>query len=364
LKHIYFTVTNDLVFDQRMQRICSSLANQNYKITLVGRRLRTSPPLEQKQYRQSRFKCVFQKGFLFYAEFNLRLFFWLLFHKIDGICAIDLDTIVPCLLVSKFKRIPRIYDAHEYFTEMKEVRGRPFVQRVWAFVERFTVPEFNYCYTVSNGLAQAFFRKYNVSFEVIRNLPYQKPFKANIVRDNYLFYGGAVNEARGLEHLIPAMKTIPHRLIVCGDGNFMDKLNLLISKYEVEDKVELKGMVKPDQLHIIAQKALLGFNLVEKEGLNQYYSLANKFFDYIQAGLPQITMNFPEYRLINNENEIAVLIDDLSESNLVTAINKTLENPLLLRRLYENTLKAKAIYCWEKEEMKLISFYKRIFTVE
>ena len=55
-------------------------------------------------FEQTRLTCIFSKGKLFYAEYNLRLFFYLLFKKLDLICAIDLDTIIPCLWVSKIRR--------------------------------------------------------------------------------------------------------------------------------------------------------------------------------------------------------------------------------------------------------------------
>jgi glycosyltransferase involved in cell wall biosynthesis len=360
LKHLYFTVTNDLVFDQRMHRICTSLSDAGYKVTLVGRTLKTSSSLEQKRFAQKRLRCFFHSGFLFYVEYNMKLFFFLLFHKMEGICAIDLDTIIPCLLVSKIRRIPGIYDAHEYFTEMKEVRERALIKKIWTFIERFALTRFQYCYTVSNGLAIEFAKKYGKSFEVIRNVPYLKTLLPQRQVEGYLFYAGAVNEARGFEYLIPAMKTVQHKLVICGDGNFMSKLKDLIRKHQVEDKIELKGMKKPEEIYEMAQKALLGFNLVEKDGLNQYYSLANKFFDYIQAGLPQITMNFPEYSLVNKEFEVAVLINDLSIETLSDAIQKTLSNAYLLEQLHRNTLKARQVYNWETEEKKLLQIYDKV----
>jgi len=76
MKQIYFTVTNDLSFDQRMHRICSSLAGQGYGVTLVGRKGNNSLPLEAKCFQQKRLHCFFNKGFLFYAEYNLRLHFF------------------------------------------------------------------------------------------------------------------------------------------------------------------------------------------------------------------------------------------------------------------------------------------------
>ena len=126
----------------------------------MGRRRKDSLPLPTRNFRQKRLPCFFASGMLFYAEFNLRLFFFLLFKRMVGVCAIDLDTILPCLFVSKIKRIPRLYDAHEYFTELKEVRTRPRVKKVWSAIERFAVPKFNYGYTVSQGLVNEFREKY------------------------------------------------------------------------------------------------------------------------------------------------------------------------------------------------------------
>ncbi|RYZ21730.1 MAG: glycosyltransferase, partial [Chitinophagaceae bacterium] len=90
MTRIVLTVTNDLTYDQRMQRICGTLAEAGYNVTLVGRRRRGSLPLRERNYAQKRLPCFFERGPLFYAFYNLRLFLYLLFLKTDGICAIDL----------------------------------------------------------------------------------------------------------------------------------------------------------------------------------------------------------------------------------------------------------------------------------
>src|SRR6476661_6581441 len=101
LPSLVFTVTNDLNYDQRMIRICTSLSNAGYHVTLVGRRHGHSKKLIQRAFQQKRLFCFFEKGKLFYIEYAIRLFVFLLFKKFDLIGAIDLDTIVPCYLVSK-----------------------------------------------------------------------------------------------------------------------------------------------------------------------------------------------------------------------------------------------------------------------
>ena len=103
-----------------------------------------------------------------------------------------------------------------------------------------------------------------------------------------------------------------------------------------------------------------GINLVEPEGLNQYFSLANKFFDYIHAGLPQVTMNFPEYAAINRIFEVAILVNDLQPQTIADAMNRLLEDQDLYLRLKNNCAAAKMELNWEKEEQKLLSFYRQV----
>ena len=159
-----------------MIRICESLTANGYRVELIGRKLKNSTPLKARPFFQRRLKCFFTKGFLFYAEFNLRLLLYLSGRKADLYCAIDLDTIIPSLLVSFLKRKKRVYDAHELFCEMKEVVTRPRVRSVWRVIEKICVPYYKNGYTVSSPIADIFQNEYGVKYEVIRNIArYQLP---------------------------------------------------------------------------------------------------------------------------------------------------------------------------------------------
>jgi len=360
LKRIYFTVTNDLVYDQRMKRICTTLSQNGFDVVLVGRKLRHSLPVRNETYKQKRLRCWFNIGKLFYMEFNLRLFLFLLFRKMDAICAIDLDTISPCLVISKLKIIPRIYDAHELFTGLKEVVTRPTVEKIWKRIEKSSVPKFKWGYTVSESIAEEFNRRYGVTYETIRNMPVLRPLDNVTAIEKFILYQGAVNEARGFEYLIPAMKMVEHKLVICGDGNFMDQLRELIAKNEVEHKIELKGMLLPDDLWRISQRATIGVAFPENNGINQYLALPNKFFDYIHAGLPQINVSFPEYKKLNDEYHVAVLVDDIQPKTIADSINNLMRNTVLLGQLRQNCISARETLSWQNEEKKLLRFYKNI----
>lgn len=372
MKRILFTVTNDLNYDQRMQRICTSLANAGYDILLIGRKMKSSIALNKGAFTQKRLYCFFNKGFLFYAEYNLRLIFYLLFTRMDAVCAIDLDTILPCYIVTVLRGKKRIYDAHELFTEMKEVITRPVVKKVWLAIEEFTVPKFKYGYTVSHSIAEEFHKRYNVLYDVIRNMPVaiqshdleiqsQETSDINKAQEKIILYQGAINEARGLENLVDAMRHVDAVLHIYGDGNIYEKIEKLIRNKELKHKIILQGKLLPERLRQAAQDAYIGINLVEPVGLNQVYSLANKFFDYIQACIPQVTMSFPEYKKINDEFNVAVLVNMVDEKEIANAINLLIKNTVLHDTLKNNCIAAREILNWQQEEKKLIPFYTKVF---
>lgn len=362
-KRIFLTVTNDLTYDQRMNRICTSLAANGYEVVLVGRKLSSSAPAKEKTFSQKRIRCFFTKGRFFYAEYNFRLFWFLLFKKMDAICAIDLDTILPCLYISRWKKIPRIYDAHELFTGLKEVATRPGVLKAWTKIEKKAVPKFSLGYTVSESIANEFRNRYGVDYITIRNVPVLHEIPSRQPGEKFILYQGAVNEARGFENLIPAMKWIKSKLVICGDGNFMQQLKHLIKEHDVESKVELMGMMTPEALRDFSPNAYIAVAVPENTGINQYLALPNKFFDYIHAGLPQVTVNYPEYAKLNNLYHVAVLLDDTGPEKIAEAVNDLLENPVLYKKMKENCLIARQELNWANEEKKLADFYQSVFNV-
>ena len=356
---ITFTVTNDLVYDQRMERICSSLHNAGYEVELIGR-LRDYSKNIEKPYKNTRIKLLFNQGKLFYLEYNIRLFCILLFKKTDILCAIDLDTILPNFFVSKIRKKPLVYDSHEYFTEVIELTNRPRTQKIWVSIEQFIVPKLKYAYTVNQSIADIYFKKYKTPFSVIRNAARLDDIPEKMIKQEpYLLYIGAVNEGRGLKEIILAMKEINMKLIICGEGDLYQDLQQLTIDLKLTHKIEFKGFIQPKKLKEITANAFLGYLLLEKESLSYYYSLANKFYDYIHAEIPQITSNFPEYQSLNEKYNIAKLIN-LNVDEIISTTNNLISDQGEYQTLKKNTKKAKQSLNWNQEENKLISYYNTI----
>jgi glycosyltransferase involved in cell wall biosynthesis len=379
MKKIIFTVTNDLTYDRRMLRICTSLAKAGYEVFLVGRKMDNSQVFDNQYFKSKRFSLIFNKGKFFYLEYNIRLFIWLLFQRFDIICAIDLDTILPCFLVKILKGIEiptksglrggdwlgktMVYDAHELFTEVPEVIRRPTVRKIWLGIERFIVPKLQHCYTVSQSVADEFERRYGVKFELIRNLPLRRNVSLPITHNPLpiILYQGSLNEGRGLETAIEAMHDIENAVLwLAGEGDLSHILRGMVKDQKLEKKVIFLGYILPEKLPAITAQAHIGIQMSEDKGLSYQLSLSNKFLDYIQAGVPQICTRFIEYERLNEQYNIAILIDKTDKNSLIQAINRLLNDKIEYDKIKNNCLIAAEKLCWEEEEKQLIAFYNRL----
>jgi glycosyltransferase involved in cell wall biosynthesis len=121
-------------------------------------------------------------------------------------------------------------------------------------------------------------------------------------------------------------------------------------------------MLAPEQLRKISAQAYIAVAVPEKEGLNQWLALPNKLFDYIHAGLPQVTVNYPEYQKINDQFRVAILLPDISPGRIAEALNNLLSDDVLYQGLKENCIKARMVLNWQQEEKKLLAFYQSVFT--
>lgn len=359
-KKIILTVTNDLSTDQRMQRICSSLYLNGYNVELVGRDLSNSSFLDF-DYDYKRLRCFFNTGFLFYAEYNLRLFFYLLTQTADAICAVDLDTILPVRCVTSIRKSYFVYDAHEYYSESPELDSRPFVKRIWEKIADFTISKTDLAYTVNNSIAKFLTDRYSQQFEVVRNLPRYIP--SSNYKGSFLLYQGVLNEGRGLEQLVTAMIDIRGCVLKIAGGGIVEKqLKKIVEENQLQDRVEFLGVISPKDLKLLTNNALIGFNLLNGQNKNYYYSLANKFFDYMMAGVPSVGMNFPEYRAINDIYGFSILIDQLNPKQIADAVNTLLSDDIRLDQMRTACLTARKVLNWEKEEQKLLSLYSDLFS--
>lgn len=362
LKHavnrIVISVINDLVTDQRVSRVAGTLSASGYDVFLVGRRLSRRLPMPASGYRYRRFRMIFTRGPLFYAFFNLRLFLFLLVSARPAmLLSNDLDTLPANFLASRIRRIPLLYDSHEYFTEVPELVGRPGVKRIWAFLERKMVPGLKAAMTVSGSIAREYESKYGVPFTVVRNLPYRRDvihdpeFHDRYPATHKIIYQGALNVGRGIELLISSMKWITDAtLLIVGDGDIRDELRDQVTRMELGHKVIFPGRVPPGTLHRITCQCHLGVSLEEDLGLNYRMALPNKIFDYVQARIPVFCSDLPEMSALIREYKVGEVCRQREPESIAEQITSMLHNQSAIAEWNKNLEHAADILCWENEQ--------------
>jgi glycosyltransferase involved in cell wall biosynthesis len=170
---------------------------------------------------------------------------------------------------------------------------------------------------------------------------------------------------RGLAELLEAMPLVPARLVICGEGDLSAALRQQAAQLGLlaSGQVEFKGYVLPAALRTLTAQATVGIMLLENVGLSYYYSLANKFFDYVQAGIPQLCIDFPEYRALNAQYEVAELVPDLAPATLAAALALLLpggQPGARYQHLAANCRRARAEWNWQAEEKTLVELYRRL----
>lgn len=363
LKTVFVAVTNDISTDYRVHKICTYLLEKKFTVFVYGRTLTNTITVHRK-YTIIRKKHYFNNNFWFYAEYNIRLFFYLLFNNYTYILANDLDTLPACYFASKLKKTTLIYDSHELFSEGPELHGRKFVQTFWRSLEDYFLPRIKKAYTVSQSISDFYNKKYANKMGVVRNVPLLNPVtiieKVSFpTTKNTILYQGILNPGRGLKPMIQALKYIPNLdLVIIGYGKVEEELKKFVLHEKMQERVHFLGRISREKLSNYTKIATLGMVLEEPLGLSFTYSLPNKLFDYIHAELPIIAGTIPEISKIINTYKVGVIVEDYTPKKIAKEINTLLNNTSLLSEIKSNQKKAKQILCWENESKKLDVYFK------
>lgn len=354
-KTVFALVTNDLLQDQRMHRICSALQSHGYKVTLVGRSSKRSMDDLHFGFQTKRVNFCFHKGIPFYVEIVLRYFFLLIQHRPDIVWSVDTDTIIPAILYKKIHKSKVIYDAHEYFHEVPELTHKPIKKWMWKMVGKIFVPDADAFVTVGAALATILSKDYNRNFLVLMNVPELKNKAiSNTKTIKYMLYQGVLNEGRGLDILIDAMSEIYDlELWIAGEGDLSESLRQSAKLSQQSHRIKFLGWLLPKELDEVTANAYLGINILASDSLSYRYSLANKFFDYMHAGVPSVNMQYPEYVEILNTWPVGITITQCDVQTVCTAINNIQKDAKTYNAMKKMTEVAKNNFQWEKEQNNL-----------
>ncbi len=342
------------------------MIQNNWNVLLIGRKFSHSKTLD-RSYNTHRIPLIFNTGFLFYAEFNFRLFFFLLFKKVHVLHANDLDTLLSMWLLSKIKRIPLIYDSHEFFLGVPEIQNKRFVKFIWRFIEEMIFPKLKYVFTVNESIAKLYFNKYGVNVNVLRNLPEttiidltKSKLELNLPSHNpiVILQGSGINVDRGAEELLEAIALQDHFfLCVIGKGDVFEKLKQRSLNQDLLEKTMFVDAIPYGEMMQYTMLADIGVSLDKSNNLNYQYSLPNKFFDYIKGGIPVVSSNLIEIKKLIEKYKCGTLTRSHKPQDILDALHYAYEH----KSIFSNgILHAREDLTWEKEVIDLINCYDKI----
>lgn len=372
MKRVVVSVTNDLVTDQRVHKVCTALEEMGCEVLLVGRVLKNSLPIERK-YKTRRFRLLFTKSALFYAEYNIRLFFFLMFVKADIFLSNDLDTLTANYFASVLRRKKLVYDSHEYYTGTPELMHAHFNRNVWKFFERLIFPRLKHIYTVNQSIADMYSKEYKKdNIKIIRNIAPRFTFEKKATRSEFgmpedkkiiILQGSGINVQRGAEEAVLAMKYIEGAVLyIIGNGDVFELLKQMRLEQGLENKITILGRMPYAQLMQFTMNADLGLSLDKGISLNYRFSLPNKIFDYIQAGIPILASDLPEVARIVKGYNVGETIDSHDPEQIALKIKDIVFDSSKSEMYKHNASGVAKELCWEEEVKKLKEIYKPIIS--
>jgi glycosyltransferase involved in cell wall biosynthesis len=364
MKRICVSVSNDLICDNRVNKTCKSLVDYGLNVKLIGRAFKQSPLLHSRTYKCKRLSIIFKKNAIYYAELNIKLFFYLLFSKQDFLWANDLDTLLPNYLVAKLKKKPLIFDSHEHFTQVPELKNNPFAKKVWKAIEKHCIKGCDAIFTVCNPIKNYFKEEYNKESLVVRNIPPRIFFKQETIpsskKENIIVWQGAVNVERGLEELCEAMQWIDAKLLIMGVGDIKSDLGKKVKALQLEDKIHFLGRLPFEEMMNKTKSAKLAISIDKATNGNYAISLPNKIFEYIACSVPVLVSPLQEIKPIVEKYETGEFLSSYNPQDLAKQITNLLSNNIKLDLIAENCKKAAKELCWENEETQIFKTIKQL----
>jgi len=363
-------VISDLSTDMRVQKHAMLLAGEGYEVTLIGRETASQLPLPLSGLDIERIWIPFRKGPLMYILFNFFLFWRLLFRRYDLCLACDLDTLVPCFLVTRLSGRRLVYDAHEYFTGQHGLAERRVKHAIWKWAERRILPKVHHMITVSDSIADMYHREYGVVPVVIRNVApsvtHLEPHERSAMgasEDELLvvFQGSGINEGRGARELIKAMTMLERiRLVFIGSGDIIDSLRKSARESGAAARIIFLPRMPWEEMMRYTMCCDAGLSLDADTCENQRYSLPNKLFDYIAAGIPVVVSPLPEVASLISRYGCGVVIGEVTPGAIAIALESLRDDRGFLLSLRMKTAEARRELNWEMEKIKEQEFFRTV----
>jgi glycosyltransferase involved in cell wall biosynthesis len=379
--HVVMLVRNPFTHDSRVEKEAATLTGGGYRVTVVAD---AAPGLAREEERgAARVIRVGRRGpripGVSFAMHEWRLSRVLCGLRPDVLHAHDSNALVPVALAARRRGVPYVYDAHDLWLH------RPRRQRsalyhgaqnaYYALVERLFVPRAAATITVSFPIARHLARSYGLDrADLVHNYPEGGDDGAELELRRLpalaavpagvpiILYLGGLMGGRGIEHVVRAMAEVPMaHLALLGAGHLADELAAGARAIGVADRVHVVPPVPPELVVAYARTAQIGVSPIVPSCLNYRYSLPNKLFQYMAAGLPVVASDFPQVREVVVGSGAGLVVDTAQPSAIAGALNQLLAAPATARAMGERGRRAvDERYNWSASAATLLETYRSV----
>ena len=367
MPRIIISTSNDISTDNRVHKVATVLVELGYDVLWVGRELSGSMPLE-RDYATRRFRLWFNKGVLFYANLNIRLFTFLLFEQFDVLLSNDLDTLLANRWASRLRGKKLVYDTHEYFLGVPEIQNRPIVKWVWGLIEKSIFPRLRHVFTVNESIATLYEKDYRKRPMVFRNIsmpPTVTQWKSReelgLPDNKFIFInqGSGINVDRCMEEALEAIAQVEGAvLLLVGKGDAIPLLKQKVASRKLKNKVLFIDPVPYAELLQYTHASDCGLSLDKDNNINYKYSLPNKLFDYIYSDIPVLCSRVVEVAGIVKRYNIGLVVNNLKPETIAAEMARMVQAPKA--HFTPGLNRARQELNWDKEKSILVDFYSRL----
>lgn len=297
----------------------------------------------------------------------------------------DLDTLPAAAALAKRHRARYLFDTHELFVDQLDLGSeaaqighanrakQKIVQRNYARLEGSLIRRASAVITVSDAVADELVTRYGIARPTpILNTPHYRDLsggstylrqRLGLSDDRRLIlYQGGVQPARGLAELVQSLALLPedHVLIFLGFnlGNYQETIRREIDRLRLQPRVYLLEALPREQLLEATASADVGIQLLAGLNLNHRLTLPNKLFEYMMAGLPFISTDWPEVGRVVRETGAGVAIASITPEAIAAGIREVLIDPVKYTAMRQAGLAAaRAEFNWERQAAKLLKLY-------
>ena len=262
-----------------------------------------------------------------------------------------------------------VYDSHELATERSRMSRR--ARRRAGREERRGLRHVDEGIWTTRTRAEYVVRRYSIPFPtLIHNVPEMLEVKQGwdlhqrlgVPADRrILLYQGSIQEFRGIEESIEAVTLLERCvLVIVGYGYHRPTLEDAVHRRGLDDRVHFFGPIPNDELLYYTASADVGLCVIRGQSLSYRWSMPNKLFEYMMAGIPVVASDFEEMGRVVREEGVGTVCDPDDPESIAAAVRAIIDDPEAEARFRAATRVAITRYNRDHEEQKLLALYRRL----